>query len=640
MSDENDLPVGQRLVRRTRTPRETSSYDGPNIERRGTFGGNGDYSGPNITRGTAYGGGNYGGPGGSSRNGGNLGDRITGGLENFVGNIFTNPRAATRQLEGWNQFGASVGNTVDGSIYRTYDARYNRREYRELNQELAQRDRYEAAQLGMSVRDYRALRAQQGGPQNYTFNGQPVPVGQYGVPYNPQGQYGSYYTPTVPQQPPIQPVPPVAPAQPAAGQPVAGQPAAGQPAAGQPAAGQPAAGQPAAGAPEAPARGETPTLAAASGGQTRVYGVRAQRAPRTNEIPKIAQNQVEALQDLLIAAGHSVGSMGSDGKYGPNTHAAVQALAATLTPPITDLTTIDFTNPQDPETQRFMTALAPRSAAPAVAAQPPAPQPEPQPPAPPQPSPEELARAQFEAAGQGVPPAIRGSAYDPRLLPNNPNERYLLAVQGLHALDELSSLRSRPDMDDMHGKMNETIRRVNRDLGTNIPELTPNEDPLSERAMVALGLRVANQGGLARGNIYDEAQTQSQMNAAFVQGMRALDRGVNREDISRSVRRFERDHGLQQDGVVDARVLAILEQEVLQYGGLGQIRYTPEQPVTPQTPSVAAGGAAAGPATGVPPVPPLPASVVGGAATGGPDGAAPVVTGGQPIPPGTGRPLS
>lgn len=465
-------------------------------------------------------------------------------------------------------------------------------------------------------------------------------IPQGGVaPQNPYAQYGQYgQAGGLPPQyraapnaqvdgaaPPAPPAPPVTATAPDATAPGATAPAAtttaGTTAPAATAPGGTTAETPAPGA-TAPAAASAPTLATATGAAAPLFGVRRQAAPRANEIPKIAQNQVEALQDLLIAAGHSVGAMGSDGKYGPNTHNAIKSLAATLTPPITDLTTIDFTNPQDPETQRFMTALQPRATAPAVAA------------APAGPTPDQIAERQRQSAvaaaraaeaqrqaeiERGIPESIRGTPFDPRNLARMSQEqRYDLARTALAGIDELASPNSRPNPERMHDKMDESVRYANERLGTRIAR--PSEaDPLSVDAMVALGLRAANEGRLSnnRNQIVElpENMTQAQMNAAAVQYIRALDRGVDREDPSRAIRRFEeRDmgrSGIEVDGLADPAMLAALRQAVAVRNGLSVV--TAEAPPAPASAPAAAA-----------PAPQLPASVSGGETVGG-----------QPVNPGT-----
>lgn len=100
-----------------------------------------------------------------------------------------------------------------------------------------------------------------------------------------------------------------------------------------------------------------PKIEGASGERAPTYGYKGEQAPTETEIPVIAKNQVEALQKNLQAAGFDVGPTGADGKYGPNTHKALKAFAAKMTPPIEDLSSIDFTNPADPECARVMEAL-------------------------------------------------------------------------------------------------------------------------------------------------------------------------------------------------------------------------------------------------------------------------------------------
>lgn len=594
----------------------------------------GNYTGPDITRRERYSGGGYQGPQSARRNGGD--DGLFGDIRDALRDI----RGVSRDVSGATRDTArawggirSWGAQSDTVYYRNAGSAANA-EYRYNT--IQERDM--ARSMGMSTREFREWRAHQAGPQNYTLNGQPLAAGTAAVTPYGYGQpnydaYGIVPPRVAPQvQPTIQPqvapqvLPPVAPAA------VAPQVTPVPPAAGA-AAAAPVVAAASATPPAAPAAvtSESPALVAASGASTRVYSVRRQPAPHANEIPKIAQNQVEALQDMLIAAGHSVGPMGSDGKYGPNTHTAIKALAATLTPPITDLTTIDFTNPQDPETQRFMTALAPqRAAAPVVAA------------APAGPTPEQLAaqqraaaEAQARAAEEArIPESIRGTPFDPRNLARmSQQERYDLARHALHGIDELASENSRPNLERMHDKMDESVRWSNEHLGTRIARPSP-ADPLSVDAMVALGLRAANRGGLSndRNQIINlpENMTQAAMDSMAIQYIRALDRGVNSEDPSRAIRRFEeRDmgrSGIEADGLADPQMLAALRQAVAVRNGLTDPNAVAAAPVAPQAPAAVAST-----------VPPLPPTVTGGAETGGPQGAAPVAPAGQPVQPTSGR---
>lgn len=624
----------EREARRNRS--NGDGYGGPQIERRGTFGGDGVYNGPQIS-------------GRSGRSGGggdSFGDNPLGFLANGYNEYFAQP------MGDFNRANRDLIRSQTGVL--SAQRRYGR------EQEYIFRD-----QSGLSAREVNMIQRNQYLSNNpeaagylamgrtgalngtYTLNGQPVPGGY--APYNPdQPNYDAYgvVPPVIPPAAPagvapsatgtdiVPPVTGATPPAPGVTPPVT--PAGATPATGAtpPVTGAPAPATPTTGAtPQAGATGESPTLTAASGGQTRVYGVRAQRAPRANEIPKIAQNQVEALQDLLIAANESVGTMGSDGKYGPNTHAALLRVAGRLTPPITDLTTIDFTNPQDPETVRFMAALQPQRA-PASPA-----------PATPQPTPEQTAEAQRAAAEAQrqaaeararaaeearIPEAIRNTPFDPRNLARmSQQERYDLARTALAGIDELRSPDSRPNLERMHDKMDESVRWSNEHLGTRIPRPAPS-DPLSVDAMVALGLRAANEGRLSndRNQIVTlpENMTQAQMNAAAVQYIRALDRSVDREDPSRAIRRFEeRDmgrSGIEVDGLADPQMLAALRQAVAIRNGLvdpSAIRIAATSPQVTPVPTAETQAT----------VPPLP-GVTGGAESRGPQGGAPVAPTGQP----------
>lgn len=629
MSEYSDRQRAARQAEREarRNRNSGDGYNGPQIESRGTFGGDGVYNGPQIS-------GRSGRHGGS---GGSFGDNPLGFLANGYNEYFAEPmgdfnranrnliRSQTGVLSAQRRYGREQEN-----IFRDQSGL----SAREVN--MIQRNQYlsnnpEAAAY-LSMGRTGALNG------SYMLNGRPV-TGGY-APYNPnQPNYDAYgvVPPVIPPAvaagvtPPataaIPPAPGVTPpASPAGAAPAT--PAGVTP----PVTGATAPATPTEGTTPTPANtGASPTLATASGSQTRLYGVRAQRAPRANEIPKIDQNQVESLQDMLIAAGESVGTMGSDGKYGPNTHAAVLRVAGRLTPPITDLTTIDFTNPQDPETVRFMAALQPQRA--------------PAGPAPASPTPEQTAEAQRAAAEAQrqaaeararaaeearIPEAIRGTPFDPRNLARmSQQERYDLARTALAGIDELRSPESRPNLERMHDKMDESVRWSNEHLGTRIPRPAPS-DPLSVDAMVALGLRAANEGRLSNDRnqvvTLPENMTQAQMNAAAVQYIRALDRSVDREDPSRAIRRFEeRDmgrSGIEVDGLADPQMLAALRQAVAIRNGLvdpSAIRVAPTVAAVPQTVTTETQA----------PVPPLP-GVTGGAETRGPQGGAAVAPTGQP----------
>lgn len=94
-----------------------------------------------------------------------------------------------------------------------------------------------------------------------------------------------------------------------------------------------------------------------SGGRARVYSYKGKTAPSDAEVPVMGENQVTKLQELLVAAGENVGPTGADGKYGPNTHEALKRFAAKMTPPITDLSTIDCTDKNCPQYKQLMAAL-------------------------------------------------------------------------------------------------------------------------------------------------------------------------------------------------------------------------------------------------------------------------------------------
>lgn len=194
-------------------------------------------------------------------------------------------------------------------------------------------------------------------------------------------------------------------------------------------------------------------------------------------------------------------------------------------------------------------------------------------------------KAAEKAADEKVPAAIRGTEYDPRNLPKGDNAndaRYALAVKGLFALDELKSERSTPSLENIHDKMKETVRRVNKALGTNYP-IPTESDPLSDSALEALGLRVAMAGGIrgAEETVYQKAvgQTQAQLDAAAAIGLHALDRtaGITRDSeiLRREIRQFEREvmglSKVEADGVADDAMIKALEDAVRARGGLAQV---------------------------------------------------------------------
>lgn len=129
----------------------------------------------------------------------------------------------------------------------------------------------------------------------------------------------------------------------------------------------PAAAPAAAASPDAAATpGGTPGATAApangAGGRARLYRFRDQSAPPENEIPVLGENQVRSLQQKMVDAGITF-ERGADGKYGPNTHNALKAFAASMEPPL-DLTQADFTanNGQGNEhAQRLLQALEARA---------------------------------------------------------------------------------------------------------------------------------------------------------------------------------------------------------------------------------------------------------------------------------------
>lgn len=71
----------------------------------------------------------------------------------------------------------------------------------------------------------------------------------------------------------------------------------------------------------------------------------------------LRQNQVQAIQELLVNAGLSVGGPNgsADGKWGRHSQAAFEQLCRNAQPPI-DPASVDFSNLQNPETLRFAQA--------------------------------------------------------------------------------------------------------------------------------------------------------------------------------------------------------------------------------------------------------------------------------------------
>jgi len=339
-------------------------------------------------------------------------------------------------------------------------------------------------------------------------------------------------------------------------------PTTGAPTTAAPTTGAPAAGAATTGAP-APASASTGALTAASGGSARTYSLRT----NTDDMPKIAANQVADLQGRLVDAGFDLTTRrqadGKDGKYGPKTEAAVNAIAREAGVNPKD---IDFTNAQDPETVKFMQTLDARIASRGRAAAP-------APVVPQGPSPEELAaqaeRDRLAAEEARIPEAIRGTQYDPRVTATmSQAERDALARRGLHALDEIASENGARDPETLARK----IREVQKDAGL----LRSGE--ASPETLAALGVAVAERGGLAGrgGNVYEVAQSQAEMNAAAAVGFHALDEtaGITRspEVLARKVREFERENNLTVDGRVDPAMLQALEQAVAARGGLTQVR--------------------------------------------------------------------
>ncbi|PZP86922.1 MAG: hypothetical protein DI582_01335 [Azospirillum brasilense] len=357
------------------------------------------------------------------------------------------------------------------------------------------------------------------------------------------------------------------PQAPATGAPTTAAPATGAPATAAPSTGAPSTGAPSTGAPStgapAPATGATGALTAATGGSARTYSLRT----NTDDMPKIAANQVADLQGRLVDAGFDLTTRrqadGKDGKYGPKTEAAVNAIAREAGVNPKD---IDFTNAQDPDTVKFMQTLDARIASRGRAAAP-------APVVPQGPTPEELAaqaeRDRLAAEEARIPEAIRGTHYDPRVSATmSQAERDALARKGLHALDEIASENGARDPETLARK----IREVQKDAGM----LQSGE--ASPQTLAALGVAVAERSGLAgrAGNVYEGAQSQAEMNAAAAVGFHALDEtaGITRnpEVLARKVREFERENNLTVDGRVDPAMLQALEQAVAARGGLTQVR--------------------------------------------------------------------
>lgn len=307
------------------------------------------------------------------------------------------------------------------------------------------------------------------------------------------------------------------------------------------------------------------SIAAASGKTAATYSLRT----NTAEMPKIAANQVADLQGLLVDAGYDLTTRrqpdGKDGKYGPKTEAAVNAIAKAAG---VDPKTIDFTNTQDPETVKFMQKLQEVIDQKQGKTQPVVQQ---------GPSEQELEaqrraeaeRARLAAEEARIPEAIRGTAYDPRISATmSQAERDALARRGLHALDEIASENGARNPETLARK----LREVQKDAGL----LRSGE--ASPETLAALGMAVAERGGLAgrNGNLYASVQTQAEANAAAAIAFHALDEtaGITRnpEVLARKVREFERENRMLVDGVVDAPMLQALEQAVAARGGLTQVR--------------------------------------------------------------------
>lgn len=305
------------------------------------------------------------------------------------------------------------------------------------------------------------------------------------------------------------------------------------------------------------------------------------------------QREMAEFQDLREILAYHGDEDGVDGKYGDRTYRAIALIAREANISVAEIPQINFREKTGDLYTRWHTALqnhhkeneTPQQVLARVEQRT-------------GPSAEELAataeaaRRAAEAADRAaadarVDASIRGTEYDPRNIARlDQDQRYALAVRGLFALDELKSERSTPSLENIHDKMKETVRRVNRELGTNYP-IPTEANPLSDSALEALGRRVAMAGGIrgADASIYRAAQTQDQLNAAAARGLRALDRTSsgrydptdpdNAQRLQRNIRKFEREvmglSRVEADGIADADMLAALEQALRERGGLAQV---------------------------------------------------------------------
>lgn len=255
---------------------------------------------------------------------------------------------------------------------------------------------------------------------------------------------------------------------------------------------------------------------AASGPRARAYRLSRQPAPPR---PNASTEQVTALQRMLIADGAELGTSanprGDDGKYGRLTHGAVLERCEAWG---IDPTKLNFMRPNAETTQfleRLRESIRDRRAGrdrDEQRGRDETTRDEPR-----QPTAEERAAAERAAAEQRAaeeralterqgrerntaetPALLRGSPFDHNNLPDDLRGRADLAARTLIEIGEFRDGRMMadgsvrmPNMDDMRGKINETIRRVNRRFNTNYQEVPEGGNIYTDDAMDALGLRLA-----------------------------------------------------------------------------------------------------------------------------------------------------